>query len=151
MPRVEGGSEVFYLDGFDFFREERRFHEQEIKLLKEILALLKKKGSAISAKGVLMPATIPISGNRGAQFTFTEFDGPNGTGNKVAPLQAIVYASDNTAVATVDATGLVTALSAGSANISGTDPGNGLTASDVLTVTAITGVAVSATGVLSAL
>jgi hypothetical protein len=102
---------------------------------------------AISAKGELMPASIHVNGH-GATFTFTEFDGAGGTGNKVPPLQPIVYASDNTAVATVDATGQVAAIAAGTANISGTDPGNSLTASDVLTVTA--DVAVSATGVLTA-
>ena len=94
-----------------------------------------------------MPATIHVNGN-GAKFTFTEFDGPNGTGNVVPPVGVVAYASDNAAVATVDATGNVTAVGAGTANISGTDPGNSLTASDVLTVTA--DVAVSATGVLTA-
>lgn len=96
-----------------------------------------------------MPATIVVGG-AGAKFTFTEFDGPNGTGNVVAPLQEVQYSSDNVAVATVDGAGNVTAVSAGTANITGLDGGNGLTASDVLTVTAVVPVAVSATGVLTA-
>lgn len=97
-----------------------------------------------------MPATIGLSSGR-AQFVFTEFDGPNGTGNVVPPIGVIQYASDNSAIAIVDASGLVTALSAGTVNISGTDPGNGLTASDQLTVSSTGGKAVSATGVLKAL
>ena len=96
-----------------------------------------------------MPATITTTGN-GATFTFTEYSGPNGTGNVVPPTVGIDYASDNTSVATVDANGNVTAVAVGTANISGTDPSNSLTASDVLTVTAGTSVAVSATGVLTA-
>ena len=97
-----------------------------------------------------MPATINVGG-AGAKFTFTEFSGPNGTGIVEAPVAAITYASDNNAVATVDQTGAVTAVSPGTAHISGTDPGtniNGqhLTASDVLTVAG----AQSATGALTA-
>lgn len=96
-----------------------------------------------------MPATIHING-KGAQATFTEFDGPNGTGDKVAPIGPVVFASDNTAIAAVDpASGLVTAVAVGSCNISGTDQGNNLTASDSLTVAPAP--AVSATLTLSAL
>lgn len=120
-----------------------------VELLEEIEELLEKSEgtSAVSAKGELMPASIALNGH-GALFTFTEFDGPNGTGNKVPPIGVIAYASDNPAVATVDASGNVTAIGVGSALISGTDPGNGLTASDQLTVTPA--VAISATGVLTA-
>lgn len=93
-----------------------------------------------------MPATIKVGG-AGAKFTFTEFDGPNGTGAVVPPEGTVTYASDNTAVGTVDAGGNVAAVAAGTCNISGTDPVSGLSASDVLTVQ---DVPVSATGVLSA-
>jgi len=92
-----------------------------------------------------MPATI-VMGGHGATFKFTEWSGPNGTGTIEAPIGTVTYASDNIGVGRVDATGAVTAFGVGTCNISGTDPGNGLTASDVLTVTG----AVSATGVLTA-
>ena len=94
-----------------------------------------------------MPATIKIGG-AGAKFTFTEFSGPNGTGDVLPAAGPINYASDNPGVGTVDASGNVTAVAAGTCNISGQDSVNGLTASDVLTVEAE--VAQSATGVLTA-
>lgn len=151
MPRVQGGPEVFYLDGLDYFREERLILLELREILRDVRKILKAEGAprAKSAKGVLMPATIQVGG-LGATFTFTEFSGPAGTGSIVPPLQPIVFASDNTAVATVDASGNVTAVAAGTANISGSDPGNSLSASDVLTVQAAQLVAVSATGVLTA-
>jgi hypothetical protein len=112
-------------------------------------------GTAESARLILtlegdpsMPATIHVNG-QGAQATFLEFDGPNGTGNQVPAIGPVMFASDNQSVATVDSSGKVTAVSAGTANISGTDQGNSLTASDVLTVTAAT--AQSATLSLTAL
>jgi len=92
-----------------------------------------------------MPASIAMGGH-GATFKFTEFTGPNGTGTVVPPVGTVTYASDNIGVGRVDATGQVTAFGIGTCNISGTDPGNGLTASDVLTVTG----AISATGILTA-
>ena len=92
-----------------------------------------------------MPATIDVAGH-GATFVFTEWSGANGTGTAVPPRGTVAYASDNTGIATVDASGNVTAVFAGQCNISGTDPVNHLTASDLLTVTG----ALSATGVLTA-
>jgi len=95
-----------------------------------------------------MPASIAVGG-KGATAVFTEFSGPAGTGVVVAPVGAVTFASDNTAVATVDpSSGAVTAVAVGTANISGTDAGNSLTASDVITVTPA--VAESATLVLTA-
>ena len=153
--------------------EEREIeHEEEEieKLCKRILAeergnrvildqiLQRLSAKAQSAKGELMPARIVVGG-AGAKFTFTEFDGPNGTGNVVPPSGPITYASDNLAVATVDTNGNVSAVGANAdgsdatANISGLDPAsaNKVTASDVITVgKAAAGVAVSATGVLTA-
>lgn len=95
-----------------------------------------------------MPATIHVSGN-GAQATFTEFDGPNGTGNVVPPVGPVVFSSSDPTIATVDPGGKCTAVAPGSVTITGTDQGNTLTASDTLTVTAAT--AVSATLSLQAL
>jgi uncharacterized protein YjdB len=133
-------------------------HEEceQIRLLREILKEVKRirhefpNGKAESAtltfKGDSdMPATILVGAT--ATATFLEWTGPNGTGSQIAPVGPVTYASDNTAVATVDPnTGIATGVSAGTANISGTDAGNNLTASDVLTVTAVPPpVAVSAT------
>jgi uncharacterized protein YjdB len=74
---------------------------------------------------------------------YQEFDGPNGTGNKVVPTGIVAYASDNPSVATVDVTtGQLAYVGVGSAVISASDGGN-LPASDVLTVAAA--VAVSST------
>ena len=96
-----------------------------------------------------MPLQVPI-GQAGIVFVFTEWSGPNGSGDPVPDAGTINYASDNAAVATVDASGNVTALAAGTANIAGIDSVNGLTASDMLTVTSTTPPpAVSATGVLT--
>lgn len=98
-----------------------------------------------------MPATIHVNGNgaTAAPPAFQEFTGPNGTGASVPVIGPLTYASDAPAVATVDANGLITAVAPGTANITVTDTGNSLSASDVLTVTAAT--AVSATLALVAL
>lgn len=104
--------------------------------------------------------TVPVGGS--ALFTFTEFDGLNGTGAIIKPSGAILFESDNPAVAAVDNAAQVlnndgsvsvpvTILGAGSANITGVDPtsANKVAAGDVLTVTPAPAVALSATGVLS--
>lgn len=123
-------------------------------LVEEIAEEILEHEEAISAKGEVMPASIKVGG-AGAKFAFTEFDGLNGTGNKVAASGPISYASDNTAVATVDDAGNVSAVSAGTANITGVDAAslNKVAAGDVVTVTSDVpppAVALSATGVLTA-
>lgn len=117
-----------------------------ISLLHLIYARLSAKSATLSfgeEKG--MPASISVG--KTATAVFTEWDGPNGTGNKVPPSGAVNYASDNTSVATVDANGVATGVAPGTCNISGTDSVNGLSASDSLTVNAV---AQSATLVLTA-
>lgn len=95
--------------------------------------------------GGKMPKTIAPGGS--ATSLFQEWTGPNGTGTVVPNAGAIAYSSDNPAVATVDATtGVATGVADGTANISGKDSVNNLTASDVLTVQSP---AVSATLTLS--
>lgn len=94
-----------------------------------------------------MPATIHVNGN-GAVAVFTEFDQPGGTGNKVPPIGPVSFSSSDVTMATVDANGNCAAIAPGTVTISATDAGNGLTASDVLTVTAAP--AVSATLALTA-
>ena len=77
---------------------------------------------------------------------FQEFDGPGGTGNPVPAIGPVSFTSDTPAVATVDpVTGQLTYLSAGTAKITGTDAGNGLTASPMLTLNASVQPAQSAT------
>jgi hypothetical protein len=85
-----------------------------------------------------MPATILVG--KTAQAIFQEFSGPNGTGDKLPPAGAVTFSSSNPSVASVDpSSGLITGMSAAggsaTATISGTDAANGLTASDLLTVT----------------
>jgi hypothetical protein len=137
------------------FDSDRMTHQ----LLRDIIAQLdillyyasRAKSAKLTLEGANMPATIVVGGN-GAQAAFVEWDGPNGTGNKVSPVGNVLFSSDNAAVATVDSTGKVTAVAAGTCNISGLDQGNNLTASDSLTVTAAgPGPAVSATLTLQAL
>lgn len=82
-----------------------------------------------------MPATIAVGGQ--AQAVYQEWDGPNGSGNKVAPTGKVTYSSENTAVATVDPdSGMVTGVSTGTVVIDGVDDGTGIKAQDTLTVTA---------------
>ena len=149
MSKPKHEPESVFQEILEELREGKCLLSEVLADLVEILDFLKKMGgtSAVSAKGELMPASIALNGH-GAFFTFTEFDGPNGTGNKVPPIGVVTYASDNPAVATVDSSGNVSAIGVGTANISGTDPGNSLTASDQITVTPA--VAISATGVLTA-
>jgi len=71
---------------------------------------------------------------------YQEWDGQNGTGNKVPPTGTVAYASDNPAVATVDpVSGQLAYVSDGDTTISASDSGN-LPASDLLTVVASTAV-----------
>lgn len=85
-----------------------------------------------------MPVTVHLNEDPGVAV-FTEFSLPNGRGIVVPPVGKVTYTSDNPAVATVDpASGQLTYVAAGVANISGADDGNGLTASDSLTVSAVT-------------
>lgn len=138
----------------------RKHEDKEIKILKNIekverriekdvrrLKPRKAKSALLTFKGDHMPASIAVG--KTATAVFTEFDGPNGTGNVLTPIGAVTFASDNSAVATVDPTsGIATGVSAGTANISASDAGNSISASDVLTVTG--NLAQSATVVLTA-
>lgn len=93
-----------------------------------------------------MPADIAVG--QTATAVLHEWTGPGGTGLEVAPIGPVSYSSDNASIASVDPnTGLVTGMAAGTANITGTDAGNGLSASDSVTVSVP--VAVSATLVIT--
>jgi hypothetical protein len=144
--------------------------ESQVRLIIRYLALEEQaketKHGAMSARGELNMLSVKV-GDKGIKFTFTEFDGPNGTGGIIKPTGKILFASDSPA-ATVDNTtqvqnadGSVTvdiqAVSAGVAHITGVDTAdpNAIAAGDVLTVTDVPPPppppkgAVSATGVLS--
>lgn len=72
-----------------------------------------------------------------------EFDGPNGTGNVIPAVGVSSFSSSDPTVATVDAlTGALAYQKAGVTVITGTNPGNGISASGTLTV--IPGLAISA-------
>jgi len=124
----------------------------ELRSIRELLRYEFRAKSAtltfVDSQGGKVPATIHVTSN-GAQANFQEWTAPNGGGTQVAPIGPVTFASDNPAVATVDSTGKCSAVAPGTTNISGTDAGNSLTASDVLTV--IADAAVSATLSLSAL
>jgi hypothetical protein len=123
--------------------------------LDDIISLLLKKVngkpvsstiSIITIKGALTMLTVHVNDKPGTA-KYQEFDGPNGTGNKVPPTGVVAYVSSDPTVATVDpSTGQLAYLAAGSTTISASDGGN-LPASDVLTVTAAA--AVSSTMTLS--
>src|SRR5882762_8537958 len=61
--------------------------------------------------------TVHVNDNPGRAI-YQEFDGLNGTGNKVPPVGTVTYASDNPAVAVVDAaTGALVYVAEGTAVI----------------------------------
>lgn len=122
----------------------RSFHTTIIKLAREIHEdvreirkyLLRAKSATLTIKTEdLMSASIVVGG-KGAQATFTEFDGLDGTGSKVAPVGTVQFGTSDASVATVDSNGVVTAVAPGTATITGMDQGNSLQASDTVTVTA---------------
>jgi hypothetical protein len=88
-------------------------------------------------KGVFhMSLTVHVNDKPGVAV-YQEFDGPNGTGNKVPPVGTVSYSSSDPTVATVDSTtGQLAYLKAGSTVITGNDSGVSLPASDTLTILA---------------
>ena len=127
------------------------FHEKEIlrrlTFIEELLFLLLQERAPKRARSARLVFK-DSKGNTMANITvhindapstavFTEFSGANGTGIAVPPVGAVAFVSDNPAVCTVDpASGLLGYVSAGTANITGTDAGNSLTASGAVTVSA---------------
>lgn len=149
--RLDELEEQFHRLRMELFREfeliRQRFHIDELAILR-LINKFPFSASLTFTGEITMPASIAIGG-KGAQAVFTEFSGLNGSGSVEAPIGAVSFASDNTAVATVDpVSGAVTAVAVGTANISGSDAGDGLTASDVITVTPL--IPQSATLVLTA-
>lgn len=148
-PRDDNGCEMNEQQTLNYLVKGQRI---ELQFLGRIYNLLleQQQAKAISAtltfvnsKGEHMPLLAHVNDVPGTAV-FAEFTGPKGTGTAVPPTGAVTFASDTPAVATVDPnTGALAYLTAGTATISGTDAGNSLTASDVLTLTAAP--AVSAT------
>jgi len=94
-----------------------------------------------------LPAQLNVG--QTATAVFKEFTGPNGTGAEIAPIGPVSFSSSDSTIATVDtSTGLVTAVAPGTATITATDSGNGLSASDSVSDQPL--VAVSATLVITA-
>lgn len=92
-----------------------------------------------------VPMGAPVSGAPGNTATPT-FAEAAADGSAVAPIGPVIFASDNTAIVSVDAsTGIATLVAAGTANVSALDQGNGLTDSVAFTVTAVVPVATTAT------
>jgi hypothetical protein len=119
-----------------------------LRLLEQILRLLQPqpgiaRSAVLTLNGDSMPLTVHVNDVPGMAI-FVEFDGLNGTGNKVPPVGTVTFSSSNPATASVDPnTGSLAYVAAGTTTISATDAGNSLSASDTLTVIAST--AVSAT------
>jgi hypothetical protein len=134
-------------------KDEYREVDGELESLEDRIEGIEHRGrKAISSTLTLgkgepnMPLTVAL-GDKPGLAVYQEFDGLNGSGNKVGPSKVVAYSSDNGLVAGVDAvSGQLVYVGAGSCNISASDGGN-LPASDVLTVTAggTTGGAVSST------
>jgi hypothetical protein len=115
-------------------KKELRFLHSAV--LEIIHLLLRPQSATLRFTGGTMPATILVGAT--ANSLFQEWTGPSGTGTVVPNAGAPAFTSDNPAVATVDpASGVATGVSAGTANITGVDPANNLTASDVLTVNTV--------------
>jgi hypothetical protein len=80
------------------------------------------------------PATIHVNSTT-AQVTFQEFDGPNGTGNKVPPIGPMSFVSDTPATLTVDPlSGKITPVADGTATVTTLDTGNQLSDTNLITV-----------------
>jgi hypothetical protein len=81
---------------------------------------------------IKMPLTVTL-GDPPGSATYQEF---NAAGEPVPPIGVVHFASDNEAVAMVDASGVVTYIAEGTCNIAGADDGveGGLPASDSLVV-----------------
>lgn len=124
-------------------REEHELLTDILEVLEDIAASLRRIARVpvsatltfLNSKGEPMASQAHVNDKPG-KYQYQEFDGPAGSGNKVPPTGAVAYASDNPAVATIDpASGQLTYVGAGVANISASDGGN-LPASDALTLSA---------------
>lgn len=124
-------------------RNDHELLEQLAHEFHDFLAIIQKffgKRYPISAtfilrdsKGDFMgaPATIQVGGS-GAKASFAEFDQFGQPINGPGPIN---FSSSDPAIATIDASGNVVAVAAGTCTLSATDAGDNLTDSVALTVT----------------
>ena len=123
---------------YAFMSHSRSTEHKILELLYEIRDILRPRKSAtltIATKHRRkdsMPASILVG--KTATAVYKEFDGPNGTGNELPPAGTPNFSSSDPTVATVDSTGKITGVHPGSAVITGSDPANGLSASDTVSV-----------------
>ena len=93
-----------------------------------------------------MPASIAVG--QTATAVLHEWTGAGVSGSEVAPIGPVTYSSSDTTIASIDpATGIASGLAAGTVTLTGSDAGNGLSATDTLGV--VGAVAVSATLVIT--
>lgn len=125
----------------ELYRAETEFFRELTKILKhQFPRKAESLISQIEVGGLDMgaPASIHLNSTT-AQVTFQEFDGPNGTGNPLPPVGPMSYASDTPATLTVDpASGKISPVAVGTATITTTDTGNGLSDTNLVTVVADT-------------
>ena len=118
----------------DEVEEIEELEQEELKELHRAqsatLVLRSEKGE------LLMPANLVVG--QTAQAAYQEWSLPGGTGVALAPAGPPAFASSDGSIATVDpASGLIAAVSNGTATITGSDAVNGLNASDTVTVTGV--------------
>lgn len=122
---------------FNFGSSNCKDLEKDVDEILEILKRAFTAHSAILTIGGNMPATIQVG--QTATAVLHEFAGLNGTGQELPPIGPVAYTSSDPTIATVDmSSGLVTGVAPGTVTITGTDAGNGLSASDSDTVTPVT-------------
>lgn len=119
-------------------REELYLLRRILEELKEIAGRL-KPAKAVSAKLLILDSKgnrlMPAQANIGQTGTavLKEFTGPNQTGVDIKPIGPVVFSSSDPTIATIDpASGVFTAVAAGTVTLTGLDQGNSLSASDVL-------------------
>lgn len=140
----------------EHYKPEHGLHDIEKTLrlmeamLLEIIHILRSPKSATlryqTSPGVTPMPLLNLNVGETANPLFQEWDGPGGSGNNVPVTNPVNYTSSNPAVLTADpSTGVATAVSNGQATVTGTDSGNGLSASSDFQVGPVAQPPVSAT------
>jgi uncharacterized protein YjdB len=131
---------TYILEILGEIRDINTIEKDQTALLNQIIGILVPTASYATltiedSKGnILMPATLAVGST--ATAVLHEFVSQGGA--ELAPLGPVSYTSSDATIATVDpASGLVTAVAAGVATITGTDSGNSLTASDTVSDTPV--------------
>jgi len=111
--------------------------EEITNALLEVAKALEGRASKLTLLYVLQGGTMgsPVTNASVGQNYNPSVVESNSTTPSIPPIGPLVFASDNTAVVTVDAGGIATMVSAGTANVSVIDQGNNLT--DTVTFTVV--------------